>query len=86
MSKGRKVMVVGRLQTRNWEAQDGTKRSKTEIVASDINFVDKPKDGAVIHDLPERDISADVPKEKAEKKEEKKSESKEEIDIEDIPF
>lgn len=86
LGKGRKVMVVGRLQTRNWEAQDGTKRSKTEIVATDINFVDRPKDGSAIPDLPEKDISADVPKAKSEKKEDTKGESKEEIDIEDIPF
>lgn len=41
LSKGRRVLVVGRLQTRNWEAQDGGKRQKTEIIASDINFVDR---------------------------------------------
>src|SRR3990172_7798627 len=46
LKKGRKVMIVGRLQTRNWEAQDGTKRSKTEIVATDVNFVDRPRDDA----------------------------------------
>lgn len=39
LSKGRKVLVVGRLQTRTWDAQDGSKRQKTEIVATDINFV-----------------------------------------------
>jgi len=41
LSKGRKVLVVGRLQTRSWDAQDGSKRQKTEIVATDINFVDR---------------------------------------------
>lgn len=40
LSKGRRVLVVGRLQTRSWEGQDGSKRQRTEIVASDINFVD----------------------------------------------
>ena len=40
LGKGRKVLVVGRLQTRSWDAQDGSKRQKTEIVATDINFVD----------------------------------------------
>lgn len=38
LSKGRKVLVVGRLQTRSWEA-DGVKKQRTEIVATDINFV-----------------------------------------------
>ena len=41
LAKGRKVMVVGRLQTQSWE-KDGIKRSRTEIVASDISFLDAP--------------------------------------------
>jgi len=41
LSKGRKVMVVGRLQTQSWE-KDGVKRQRTEIVASDVNFLDAP--------------------------------------------
>ena len=44
LSKGRKVMVIGRLQTQSWE-KDGVKRSRTEIVASDINFLDGPGGG-----------------------------------------
>jgi len=32
LQKGKKVYIEWRLQTRNWEAQDGTKRYKTEIV------------------------------------------------------
>lgn len=41
LAKGRKVMVVGRLQTQSWE-KDGIKRQRTEIVASDVNFLDRP--------------------------------------------
>jgi single-strand DNA-binding protein len=41
LAKGRKVMVVGRLQTQSWE-KDGVKRQRTEIVASDVNFLDAP--------------------------------------------
>jgi len=41
LAKGRKVMVVGRLQTQSWE-KDGVKRSRTEIVANDVNFLDAP--------------------------------------------
>ncbi len=43
LAKGRKVMVIGRLQTRTWE-KDGVKRNRTEIVASEINFLDRPGD------------------------------------------
>lgn len=45
LKKGRKVLVVGRLQTRSWDAEDGSKRQRTEIVASDINFVGGQSDG-----------------------------------------
>lgn len=44
LAKGRKVMVVGRLQTRSWE-KDGVTHRRTEIVASDISFLDRPAEG-----------------------------------------
>ena len=39
LSKGRQVAVDGRLDQRSWEAQDGTKRSKVEIVAETVMFI-----------------------------------------------
>ena len=39
LSKGRRVLVQGRLQSRSWE-QDGQKRSKLEVIASDVTFLD----------------------------------------------
>lgn len=45
LAKGRKVYVEGRLQTREWEAQDGAKRNRTEIVADNFILLDK-KDSA----------------------------------------
>lgn len=39
MSKGRRCLVQGRLQSRSWE-QDGQKRSKIEVVANDVTFLD----------------------------------------------
>lgn len=41
--KGRKVSVVGELQTRTYDAQDGTKRYVTEIVANEVEALDSPK-------------------------------------------
>lgn len=38
MQKGRALLVSGRLQFRSWE-QDGSKRSKVEVVVEDFNFV-----------------------------------------------
>ena len=45
LKKGRKALVLGRLQTQSWEAEDGSKRQRTEIVASDINFVGGQAEG-----------------------------------------
>ncbi|HZV50863.1 MAG TPA: single-stranded DNA-binding protein [Candidatus Dormibacteraeota bacterium] len=38
--KGSLVYIEGRLQTRSWEGQDGQKRSRTEVVATEIQFLD----------------------------------------------
>jgi single-strand DNA-binding protein len=44
LKKGRQVAVCGRLQTRSYEANDGSKRYVTEIIAEDVQFLGK-KDG-----------------------------------------
>lgn len=41
MAKGKGVYLEGKLQTRQWEDQDGNKRYTTEIVANDIKFLPK---------------------------------------------
>ena len=44
LNKGRLVAVDGRLQIRNWVAQDGTKRRSAEVVAYDLRSLDRPRD------------------------------------------
>lgn len=39
LSRGRSVLVEGRLQQRRWETDDGQKRSKVEIVANIVQFL-----------------------------------------------
>lgn len=39
LAKGRQAFVEGRLQTRNWDDKDGTKRYTTEIMASTVQFI-----------------------------------------------
>jgi single-strand DNA-binding protein len=39
LAKGRRCLVQGRLQSRSWE-QDGQKRSKVEVLANDVTFLD----------------------------------------------
>lgn len=38
LKKGSNVLVEGRMQTRSWDAQDGTKKYRTEIVADRVQF------------------------------------------------
>jgi len=42
LTKGRRVYVEGRLATRSWDGQDGQKRYRTEIVANEVIFLDRP--------------------------------------------
>lgn len=44
LSKGRRCLVQGRLQSRSWE-QDGNKRSKVEVLANDVTFLDSRGEG-----------------------------------------
>ncbi len=53
LTKGRLVYAEGRLRTHTWEGQDGQKRSRTEIVADRVTFLD-------------RQAAAPLPEEKAE--------------------
>ena len=43
--KGSSICVVGTLQTRSWNDQNGQKRYSTEVVADEINFVDSKGEG-----------------------------------------
>src|SRR3989337_1637694 len=43
LTKGRKVYVEGRLQTRQWQAQDGTQKQSTEVIISDMILVDSKR-------------------------------------------
>lgn len=46
LTKGSRIYASGRMVTRKWQAQDGTDRYTTEIVASEMQMLDgKPQDG-----------------------------------------
>jgi single-strand DNA-binding protein len=86
LKKGGPVFVEGRLQTRNWEGQDGVKRYMTEIVADNIIVLNSRAEGSANF----MSRSNDNPVEEVAKGNDDKKESKEnktdEIDIEEIPF
>ncbi len=76
LSKGRRVYVEGRIQTRDWTGTDGVKKYRTEIVADNLIMLDGPKGangtptaGGSDDRMPPIDDSGD-----------------DEIKVEDIPF
>lgn len=42
--KGQQVAIIGRLQTRNWEDEQGQKHYATEVVAEETYFADTKKE------------------------------------------
>lgn len=85
VTKGRPVLVSGRLQSRSWE-QEGQKRSKVEVVAQDVTFLGgRPDSTTQLQDSNGSDAPA---KKKADKKEDVVIEdiSDEPIDLSEIPF
>ena len=44
LAKGRKVAVEGSIQTRSYDAQDGTKRFVTEVIADSVEFLGSNKE------------------------------------------
>lgn len=79
LTKGRKVYVEGRIETREWQAQDGQKRNRTEIIAE--NMIMLERGGAPAGNQPAyvRPESAPAPSRSSVPAEE-------EIRVEDIPF
>ena len=45
LAKGRPVAIDGRLEWREWDAQDGTKRQAVDIVADNVQFLGSRGDG-----------------------------------------
>lgn len=42
LAKGRSIFIEGRIRTRNWDAPDGAKKNRTEIIAERIQFGPRP--------------------------------------------
>lgn len=65
LTKGRKVYVEGRLQTRRWTGQDGVDRYTTEVVINDMIILDSRLAAVAEFDIPEEppmdipDVSVD---------------------------
>lgn len=73
-SKWSKIWIVWELQTRNWEAEDWTKRYRTEIIVNEVEFLSSAKNNDEFEDIPDP-----TPKKRTKKK-------VEDISVDDIPF
>ena len=80
LSKGKKVYIEWRLQTRSWEAQDWTKRYRTEIIWENMIML-SPANGWQTPDINTTKATNPTP---ATKK--VNSPEEEEISVEDLPF
>ncbi len=78
LTKGRRCLIQGRLVQRQWEQEDGQKRSRVEVIANDVTFLDGPSAGG------EAAASAAPSNEPA--KTEAVAPVDDEIDLSDIPF
>ena len=59
LSKGRPVAVDGRLEWREWTAQDGTKRQSVEVVADSVQFLGGRDEGSGGGFTPRSDVPVD---------------------------
>lgn len=94
--KGRRVYIEGRLQTRQWTAQDGTPRQTTEIVIGEMLILDSRRaQGAGeigVIEKESEEVSAKKAATAVAKKEEKPAAKpaekveNQEVKAEDIPF
>ena len=56
LSKGQRVYVEGRLQTRRWEDNDGNKHTSTEVVANEMILLDNRRDSNQAAEDDEADV------------------------------
>jgi len=86
LAKGSSVFIEGRIQTRTWDAQDGSKRSRTEIVAERMQL--GPRKAGAQGGQPQQPPRAEEGKSGGGQKEELETIEypSEEINPEEIPF
>lgn len=85
LKKGSKIFVEGRLQTRDWEGEDGVKRYRTEIVADNMIMLDRKGD-AMPMNREAGGISADSGESTPAEKAAPVAAGGEDVTIDDLPF
>ncbi|MBL7053220.1 MAG: single-stranded DNA-binding protein [Candidatus Portnoybacteria bacterium] len=88
LSKGRLILIEGRIQTRSWEGQDGQKKYRTEIVADNMQMGPRSGSSEIRDQAPKQTNTNQTPPAQEEipvieVEEPIKNES---VDVKDIPF
>jgi single-strand DNA-binding protein len=78
LHKGSLVYVEGRMQTRSWEGQDGQKRKTTEVVATEVQFLE-PRSASAAPAAAAAPVGAEVSAPTGD-------EAARDVDPDDIPF
>jgi single-strand DNA-binding protein len=86
LKKGSKVYIEGRLQTRDWEGQDGVKRYRTEIIAENMIMLDRAGQQGVGYQAPTASTPVSAPSNTATTNDAPAKSDDDEIKIENIPF
>ena len=86
MKKGRQVYIEGRLETRSWEAQDGQKKYRTEIIGENMLMLGNKGDAPATGSATVTTQSMDAPAPAAAAPAPTAIPDKDEVKIEDIPF
>jgi len=85
LRKGSKIFAEGRLQTRDWEGEDGVKRYRTEIVLDNMIMLDKKGD-VVPMDGGAGGVSSQQSESVVEKAPASAAPAEDEVTIDDLPF
>lgn len=88
LKKGNKIYIEGRLQTRDWEGQDGVKRYRTEIVADNMIMLDTKgsNSGGGASTSSEGEQSSPSGNDFSQPEPQNPKDKEDEIKVENIPF
>jgi single-strand DNA-binding protein len=93
LRKGSKVYIEGRIQSREWDGQDGIKRKTTEIIAENMIMLDRaggaPQGGGYTpYNRPQQSATAQMPEPTIDygAPSNQPNPQEDEIKVEDIPF
>lgn len=79
LRKGSSVLIEGRMQTRSWDAADGTKKYRTEVVADRVQFGPRREGGSAVPAGVKEDTQEAPPVDTIEYPEG-------DVNVDDIPF